>query len=279
MVQATASRARRRIILEMLAALAVPATAALALQPALSSLAKLAVDRLGPAHGAGYASAALVEVGQVAIVLGLLWVFYRLTGWGSLAALGLRGRRWGWLLFGLGLTLVAQLLVLGGLVAAGWLQIRAVRFPGVWVVLLAVAKAGSAGWLEEIFCRGIVLQGIERAWRRTAGVLISTILFVIPHAFSAVIPMTGARWAMLTVAGLLWAWAYYVSGRNLWWPIGLHWGLDMWFYLAFGIPSRTRGALVITGPAVDLNWSFLAVDLLIALVIAVLWAVRRPRTE
>ncbi len=268
-----------RTVLEMLAAVTVPVAGALATQPALRSLAKFAADRLGPTSGAGYASAALVETGQVVVVVGLLWVFYRATGWGSLGTLGLQGRRWGWLPLGLFLTLVAQLLVLGGLLATASVQIRAVQFPGIWITLLAIAKAGNAGWLEEIFCRGILLQGIERAWSRAAGVVISTIVFVIPHAFSATIPMTGVRWAMLAVAGLLWAWAYYAGGRNLWWPIGLHWGLDMWFYLAFGIQAQTRGALVIARPAVDLNGSFLAVDLLVGAVIAVLWAVRRPRME
>jgi hypothetical protein len=67
---------------------------------------------------------------------------------------------------------------------------------------------------EEIFFRGI-LYGFFRRWGVPTAIVLSTLLFVIPHTFGSIIPVTQL------VGGILFAVAYEIE-KNLLVPIIIH---------------------------------------------------------
>jgi membrane protease YdiL (CAAX protease family) len=67
---------------------------------------------------------------------------------------------------------------------------------------------------EEIFFRGI-LYGFFRKWGIPAAILLSTLLFVLPHTAGSIIPVTQL------IGGILFAVAYEVE-KNLLVPITIH---------------------------------------------------------
>ncbi|MFK7927626.1 MAG: lysostaphin resistance A-like protein [Myxococcota bacterium] len=78
-----------------------------------------------------------------------------------------------------------------------------------WQWVLAISVVAGAPLAEEIFFRGLVLRAAEKRWNTTAGVVISTVLFTLPHYAGAgwqgtivlftVIATVGAALAAVTV--------------------------------------------------------------------------------
>ena len=90
--------------------------------------------------------------------------------------------------------------------------------------LLIVAIVALAPLVEELFFRGLLLQGLERSFRRWTAVLVSSVLFALPH----VVPtLFGTIVAVLTTfavgVGLAWV---FIWSRNLAIPIVAHAGFN-----------------------------------------------------
>ncbi len=122
---------------------------------------------------------------------------------------------------------------------AGWLEYQGLSWEGestveflfsllVWcIIFLAV------GIYEEMNSRGYHLQNIEAGANLPIAVLLSSFIFGLEH-------MTNPNvwWAALlgiTVAGLFLAYAY-LRTRQLWLPIGLHIGWNIFEGVVFGFP-------------------------------------------
>lgn len=186
----------------------------------------------------------LADLAVVPLALVVTWAYLRLAGRSGLAGLGLgvrRGAPWA-LAAGLALGAGSLAAVLAVDLLAGGSTIRGLNPVAPWLLLANGALATRAGWLEELVCRGVLLQWLERGWGRAAAVAISTAVFVVPHAREAA-GHDAVRWLGLVLIGLTLAAAYYAAGRNLWLPIGLHWGFDLWIVALFGTPRQQGGLL------------------------------------
>ncbi|MGD8962327.1 MAG: CPBP family intramembrane metalloprotease, partial [Desulfobacterales bacterium] len=67
---------------------------------------------------------------------------------------------------------------------------------------------------EEIFFRGI-LYSFFRRWGIPTAVILSTILFILPHSSGTTLPVTQL------IGGILFAVSYEIE-KNLWVPIMIH---------------------------------------------------------
>lgn len=156
----------------------------------------------------------------------------------------------------------------------------------LWAVLAAVGISAGIGVTEEVICRGVLLQWLERAGNRWIAILFSTGFFVARHIDPS---FALERWlALVGVAsfGLLAAAAYYGAGRNLWLPIGLHWGYDLASYFFAGLPlSEERQVLFVwqwtRGETVGglVQWDLFQLVTLapIGFALVVWWTLRRSR--
>jgi CAAX protease family protein len=95
---------------------------------------------------------------------------------------------------------------------------------GMETALLIVAIVALAPLVEELFFRGLLLQGLERSFRRWTAVLVSSVLFALPH----IVPtLFGSIVAVLTTfavgVGLAWV---FIWSRNLAIPIVAHAGFN-----------------------------------------------------
>jgi membrane protease YdiL (CAAX protease family) len=191
---------------------------------------------------AGMITARLLEVLAVLVALAIL---FRLTRHGSFADLGLRRQGAGWLPVGFAVPMLALALATWVASILGLLPGERLLFPGPWPTALAFAAATQAAWIEEIGFRGFLMQGIERLAgggprARSVAIVVSGLLFAALHIL-APFELTWAWWIVVTAAGLGFGWAFYAAGRNLWLPIGLHWGFDLGLFLLLGLPGESRG--------------------------------------
>lgn len=188
---------------------------------------------------AGTTAARFIEVPAVLLGLALL---FRLTRTGSFASLGLARRGLRWLPIGFFCAIIALLLAALAAHAAGLLPVSRLLYPGPWPVLLALAAATHAAWIEEIAFRGVLMQGIEQMSNRTTAILLSAAAFTVLHLL-APFKLTWAWWIVVAAAGLGLAWGFYATGRSLWLTIGVHWGFNVGVFLLLGLPGETRGWL------------------------------------
>lgn len=80
------------------------------------------------------------------------------------------------------------------------------------------------GWTEELLSRGYWLQNIEDGWNTGAAVVISSFLFAIAHIANPGFSLMAL--GGLFLAGVLIAYAY-LRTRQLWLPIGFHFGWNL----------------------------------------------------
>lgn len=191
---------------------------------------------------AGSVTSRLIEVVAVLIALAIL---FRITRFGSFADLGLRRRGLKWLPVGFIIPIVS--LVVAAIIVAitGLVPVNRLLYPGPWPTLYALAAATQAGFIEEIAFRGVLMQGIERSVgtgqrAKIIAIVVSGALFASLHLL-APFQLTWAWWIVVTLAGMGFGYAFYAAGRNLWLPIGLHWGFDLGLFLLLGLPGESRG--------------------------------------
>lgn len=124
-------------------------------------------------------------------------------------------------------------------VAAGWLEYQGPGWEGestveflfailVWCIIFLVVGA-----YEELNSRGYHLQNIEEGVNLPIAVLLSSFIFGLEHMINP-----NVWWAALlgiTIAGLFLAYGY-LRTRQLWLPIGLHIGWNIFEGVVFGFP-------------------------------------------
>jgi hypothetical protein len=115
--------------------------------------------------------------------------------------------------FGFATGVVFIILWAAGFQVSAFFQAPVPPTYGDFFLFIAVA-AVIAPVAEEIFFRGI-LYGFLRKWSLTTALVISTALFVIPHATGSGIPITQV------IGGFLFAVAYEIE-KNLFVPIIIH---------------------------------------------------------
>ena len=182
-----------------------------------------------------YGVEAISALAATAIVLVVTWAYLRIADRGTLAGVGLGCRRkapWA-LVAGMAISAFSLAAIFALDLLLGGSQVRGLNPPSPWLLLLAVATATRAGWIEELINRGVLLDRLERGLNRPAAVLLTTLTFVLPHLNNSA-GHGAVRWVGLILISLTMTAAYYIAGRNLWLPIGLHWATDLWVFVLFG---------------------------------------------
>jgi uncharacterized protein len=134
---------------------------------------------------------------------------------------------------------------------------------------------------EETLVRGFVFRIVEIAGGTWIGVLVSSALFGLAHAFNPGATITSSI-AIALEAGVLLAAGYIVTGR-LWFPIGLHMGWNFTegslfgmsvsgFHTTAGLFAGTlQGLVILTGGTFGPEASIFAVGACLAVAVLLLW--------
>ncbi|MGD9174197.1 MAG: CPBP family intramembrane metalloprotease [Desulfobacterales bacterium] len=115
--------------------------------------------------------------------------------------------------FGVAAGIVLLIIHLVGINLSGLFQMRLPSESSRLVTFLLVG-ALIAPIAEEIFFRGI-LYSFFRRWGIPTAVILSTILFILPHSSGTTLPVTQL------IGGILFAVSYEIE-KNLWVPIMIH---------------------------------------------------------
>ncbi|TQS42502.1 CPBP family intramembrane glutamic endopeptidase [Cryptosporangium phraense] len=212
----------------------------------------------------GSLTSALAGTGVGSLVVGVggaigaLWLYRRVIGRleqrpvTEVAWTG-RGLLTGSLL-GLGLFTVtfALIAMFGGVESLGW---------GSFVAFLAAVGINvGAAVTEEIVFRAVLFRIVQERWGTRVALAVSAVLFGLLHLVNKGATVWGAI-AIAIEAGLMLGAAYALT-RNLWFPIGLHFGWNMAEGGLFGTTvsgSTNHGGLlhsVLDGPAALTGGSF-----------------------
>ncbi|MGW6937011.1 CPBP family intramembrane glutamic endopeptidase [Lentzea sp. NPDC054927] len=155
--------------------------------------------------------------------------------------------------FGLFVALLLVILVFGGVDQVSW---------GSFAGFLGIAgMMASVAVMEEVLFRGVLFRVLEERAGTVIALVVSSLLFGMTHIFNVKATFWGALAIGLT-GGTMMA-AAYVATRNLWFPIGLHFGWNFTHAGVFGIAvSGTNevpnGLLqtVLSGPSVLTGGAF-----------------------
>ncbi len=122
---------------------------------------------------------------------------------------------------------------------AGWLRFEGFAWQSTAgdTVLIKTAEALLmfllVGWNEELLSRGYHLQTIASGLNRFWGVLLSSAVFAALHLANPNASWNGA--AGILLAGLFFSYGYLCT-EQLWLPIGLHIGWNVFEGVVFGFP-------------------------------------------
>jgi membrane protease YdiL (CAAX protease family) len=167
------------------------------------------------------------------------WIARRVLDRRSFASLGLHlhGAPLRDLVFGILLTGAMMGLIFLLEVGLGWLQVGSFAWEGGaasgWPgqLLGVLASFVIVGFQEELLSRGYQLQNLIDGLNLPWGVVISSILFALFHAYNpgaGLLPLVG-----LFFSGLFLAYGWTTT-RQLWLPIGLHIGWNIFEGPVFG---------------------------------------------
>jgi len=142
-------------------------------------------------------------------------------------------------LLGIGIAVLQTSLMFFLELAFGWLKVE--RFAWQQQSPLAVLQGFllwlvifvAVGFYEELFSRGYQLQNLEEGLNTFWGVLLSSMVFGAAHFLNP-----NASWLSavgITLSGMFLAYAYLAT-RQLWLPIGLHIGWNLFLGPIFGFP-------------------------------------------
>ena len=233
--------------------------------------------------GRMYGVEAISALAATVIVWIVTWAYLRVADRGNLAGVGLSCRHQAPCALAAGLAIAALSLaaVFAVDLLLGGSQVRGLNPASPWLLLLAFATATRAAWTEELISRGVLLDRLEHGLNRPAAVLLTTVVFVLPHLNNS-IGHSAIRWVGLILISLTMTAAYYIAGRNLWLPIGLHWATDLWVYVLFGSWKWQGGLLrwqhLATWPrgTTDyFDWLLVAMLPIQWLILAGWWLIRR----
>ena len=170
------------------------------------------------------------------VFIGRLWLDRR-----SFASLGLRItlKSWQDLLAGFLIGAVIMALVFAAERAAGLLTIKSVAWNGNSIGQISLMLAAMliifilAGWQEELYFRGYLLQNLKDGLNLGWAVIISSLIFGAAHLGNP--NSLAASVIGIFLAGVLMALGY-ARTRRLWLPIGLHIGWNFFEGPVFGFP-------------------------------------------
>ena len=180
---------------------------------------------------------------------------------------------------GLGLGIALFTAVMGLLWIVG--DYRPAGHGSVSGLAIGALIALMVGIGEETLVRGFVFRIVEIAGGTWIGVLVSSALFGLGHAFNPGATVVSSV-AIALEAGVLLAAGYIVTGR-LRFPIGLHMGWNFTegslfgmsvsgFHTTAGLFAGTlRGPVILTGGAFGPEASIFAVGVCLAVAVLLLW--------
>ena len=189
------------------------------------------------------------------------------------------------ILFGVGLSGLMMGSIFLAFWAMDWLQIESFAWQvenwgSMAVSVLVVAILFTlVSWQEELLNRGYWLQNLSAGLSQSLGVLISSALFALAHFFNPNLDWQGILGLFL--AGLFLAYGYLRS-RQLWLPIGLHFGWNLFEGTFFGFPvsgqyqyqlirQTTTGPDLITGGAFGPEAGLILLPVLILGTVGIYW--------
>jgi membrane protease YdiL (CAAX protease family) len=141
--------------------------------------------------------------------------------------------------FGFGLTGLMMSLIFVILWALNWVQIESFAWQvegwgNITASIVTMTLLFSfVSWQEELLFRGYWLQNLSNGLTQSLGVLLSSAVFALFHWFNPNLDWLGL--AGLFLAGLFMAFGY-LRTRQLWLPIGLHLGWNLFEGTLFGFP-------------------------------------------
>ncbi len=157
------------------------------------------------------------------------------------------------------------------------------RASGLLPALVGVSLVPA--FMEEILYRGILFRWIEEFAGSWTGLVVSSTLFGLAHAFNPGASMLATCFIAIE-AGLLLGAAYMLT-RSLWMPIGLHAAWNFTQGAVFGVPvsgqpsdglirANLSGPRLLSGGSFGLEASLFAVIIASAAGVVMLWlAIRR----
>jgi uncharacterized protein len=134
------------------------------------------------------------------------------TGWGTLLGVALFG------------------LVIMNIAFLGHYQVDGIGRPEAMIGLFGFMAAAAV--TEELLFRGVLLRVLEQWWGTWIALVFTSVLFGMTHLVNPNATLWGAL-AIAIEAGLMLG-AAYIATRNLWVPIGIHFG---WNFAASAIFS------------------------------------------
>lgn len=193
---------------------------------------------------------------QAVLVIGLTIFFRRIIDRRPFRELGFEMSS-GWAteaLMGLLLGFGAMLLIFAFEWILGLAHVRVTSTPVADMAVRlsgAVAMYLAVGVTEELMFRGYLLQTLREWPGVIAAVLVTSCVFGLLHACNP--NVSPVALAYLVLAGLVFAYAYLVTGQ-LWWPIAMHFSWNFFQGPVFGFPVSglpADGLLVVEsiGPA------------------------------
>jgi membrane protease YdiL (CAAX protease family) len=251
----------------------------------LGLLANLGLGTIGDISYAG-----LLLFGALATSLAVTISVYlarRFFDHRTFTSLGLLGNRQALIdfLFGIGLTGLMMGLIFLALWAMDWLQIESFAWQvenygnmAASVLVMAILFT-LVSWQEELLSRGYWLQNLSAGLSQSLGVLISSAIFALAHWFNPNLDWQGLLGLFL--AGLFLAYGY-LRTRQLWLPIGLHFGWNFFEGTFFGFPvsgqyqyqlirQTTTGPDLITGGAFGPEAGLILLPVLILGTVGIYW--------
>jgi membrane protease YdiL (CAAX protease family) len=192
------------------------------------------------------------------------------------------------LLAGIGITGLIMSLIYAAEAALGWLRFDAFAWqseaPGAIAgnLLLYLVIYLAVGWQEELLCRGYWLQNLSERLGAGWGVLISSWIFALLHAFN---PNSSPAAVFMLIASGLFLACGYLRTRQLWLPIGLHIGWNFFEGPVFGfavsgtspfrlISQTPTGPELLTGGAFGPEAGLIVMPALLVGVALIYWYTR-----
>ncbi|WP_455170621.1 CPBP family intramembrane glutamic endopeptidase [Aegicerativicinus sediminis] len=107
-------------------------------------------------------------------------------------------------------------------------------FTLIPVFLAVILRFMIVAWWEELFFRGIILQNIIEGLNLKWAIAISTLLFALIHAGNPNATLLSTIMIVLITLQLVYA---YLKTKQLWMPMGLHFGWNLFQASIFGFAS------------------------------------------
>ncbi|MEU6860732.1 CPBP family intramembrane glutamic endopeptidase [Glycomyces sp. NPDC046736] len=186
-------------------------------------------------------------------------------GWGSLLGIAMFG------------FVIANIALLGHYDVAG------IGSPTGAVGLLGFMAAAAV--TEELLFRGVLLRILEGWWGTWLSLISTSLLFGLAHLANPNATLLGAIAIAIEAGGMLGA--AYIATRNLWLPIGLHFGWNLAASAIFStevsgndtaqglLDAATSGPMLVTGGDFGPEGSVYAVFAGLALTVVFLWVAKR----